>query len=82
MARDTSELPDAQWEKIAPWLPEPHASPWGGPKPLPNRPCCEGMLWILRTGARWKDLPKPYPSPSTCWRRLRAWEDQAIWLKA
>jgi transposase len=82
MARDTSELTDEQWEKIAPLLPEPHASPWGGPKPIPNRPCFEGILWILRTGARWKDLPKQYPSPSTCWRRLRDWEDQDIWLKA
>jgi len=71
MARDTSELTDEQWEKIAPLLPEPQASPWGGRKPLPNRPCFEGILWILRTGARWKDLPKRYPSPSTCWRRLR-----------
>ena len=82
MARDRAELTDEQWEKIAPLLPEPQASPWGGPKPLPNRPCFEGILWILRTGARWKDLPKQYPSPSTCWRRLREWEDQDVWLKA
>jgi transposase len=82
MARDTSELTDEQWEKIAPLLPAPQASPWGGPKPIPNRPCFEGILWILRAGARWKDLPKQYPSPSTCWRRLRDWEEQDVWLKA
>jgi hypothetical protein len=82
MARHQSELTDEQWEKIAPLLPEPHASPWGGPKPIPNCPCCEGILWILQTGARWKDLPKQYPSPSTCWRRLRDWEDQDVWLKS
>ena len=46
MARDTSELTDAQWEKSAPLLPEPKASPWGGRKPIPNRPCCEGLLGI------------------------------------
>ena len=33
-------------------------------------------------GARWKDLPASYPSPSTCWRRLRLWEEQEIWVKA
>lgn len=82
MARDTSELTDEQWKKIAPFLPEPKASPWGGPKPIPNRPCFAGILWILRTGARWKDLPTRYPSPSTCWRRLREWEEHDIWLKA
>ena len=54
MNRHKSELNDEQWEKIAPFLPEPQASPWGGPKPIPNRPCFEGILWVLRSGARWK----------------------------
>ena len=76
MNRHQSELSDEQWEKIAPFLPEPQASPWGGPKPIANRPCFEGILWVLRSGARWKDLPASYPSPSTCWRRLRLWEEQ------
>jgi transposase len=35
----------------------------------------EGVLWILQTGARWKDLPERYPSPSTCWRRLKEWTE-------
>jgi transposase len=82
MSRHDSELTDEQWEKIDPLLPEPKPSPRGGPKPTPNRPCFEGILWMLRTGARWKDLPQQYPSPSTCWRRLRDWEDQDVWLKA
>jgi transposase len=84
MARATSELTDAQWGKISPLLPELHLTARCGPKPVPNRPCFEGILWILRTGARWQDqdLPKQYPSPSTCWRRLRDWEDQDVWLKA
>src|SRR5215475_3916526 len=82
MARHTSELTDTQWTKIAPLLPEPQASPRGSPTPKPNRPCLEGILWILRTGARWQDLPERFPSPSTCWRRLRGWEEQGVWVKA
>lgn len=82
MSRHTSELADSQWAHIAPLLPEPKASPKGGPKPIANRPVFEGILWVLRRGARWKDLPERYPSPSTCWRRLRRWEQQGIWLKA
>jgi transposase len=82
MAREQSELTDAQWEKIAPLLPELKASARGGPKPIPNRPVFEGILWILRSGARWQDLPTRFPSPSTCWRRLRDWEEQGVWLKA
>jgi transposase len=38
-------------------------------------------LWILRSGARWQDLPEEFPSPATCWRRLRDWEEQGAWLK-
>ena len=82
MAREPSELTDTQWENIAPLLPEPQASARGGPEPIPNRPVFEGILWILRSGARWQDLPERFPSPRTCWRRWRDWEEPGVWLKA
>ena len=46
------------------------------------RPCLEGILWILRTGARWKDLPRCFPSPATCWRRFRDWTKAGLFPKA
>ncbi len=46
-----------------------------------NRDVFEGIAWVLRSGAWWQDLPKVYPSPSTCWRRLQEWEEQGLWLK-
>ena len=73
MARDSTLLRDGQWQKIEPLLPEPKASPRGGPKPISDRPCLAGILWVPRSGAHWKDLPERYPSPSTCWQRLRDW---------
>ena len=82
MARDKTLLTDEQWTIIEPLLPPPKGSRRGGPKPLPNRPVFEGILWVLRSGARWKDLPQEYPSPSTCWRRLRAWEETGVWEQA
>ena len=82
MARKVEEISDAQWRHIEKLLPPPKASPRGGPKPIDNRRCFEGILWVLRSGARWKDLPDRYPSPSTCWRRLRDWEEQNAWLRA
>jgi transposase len=71
-------LTDRQWSKISPLLPKltSRGRPWKD-----NRAVLEGILWILRTGARWKDLPERYPSPSTCWRRLKLWEEQGVWLR-
>jgi transposase len=71
-------LSDEQWAKLEPLLPKERSRgrPWAD-----NRRVFEGLLWMLKTGARWRDLPKEYPSASTCWRRLRRWEEQDIWLK-
>jgi transposase len=76
------EVTDEQWAVVAPLLPTLTPSPNGGPKPVPNRPCFEGIVWVLRSGARWKDMPKHFPSASTCWRRLQFWEDEGVLLDA
>lgn len=78
---DQKLLSDEQWAKIEPLLPVFKRSRKGGRKPVGNRPVLEGILWLLRTGARWQDLPKKYPSSSTCWRRLQDWEEQDVWLQ-
>ena len=76
-------LTDAQWELIEPLLPEPkrrkdnRGRPWAS-----NRACLEGILWVLQTGAAWRFLPEKYPSPATCWRRLKQWEAEDVWLDA
>src|ERR1700743_2877211 len=72
---------DEQWEKIKPFLPKRKCSPRGGRPPADDRACLEGILWVLRSGARWRDLPERYPSYSTCRRRLLEWEEQGVWLK-
>ena len=85
MAKYTRFINDDQWKKLEPLLPKRKPSPKGGRPATDNREGIEGILWILRTGARWQDLPDRYPSPSTCWRRLRLWEDMGgcldIWRK-
>src|SRR6058998_3557636 len=52
----------------------------GGRPWIENRRVLEGILWILRSEARWQDLPEKFPHPSTCWRRLRDWEERGVWL--
>jgi transposase len=80
MARHRPLLTDEQWEKIAPLLPALPRSERGGRPWADHRRVLEGILWVLKTGARWRDLPAEYPSPSTCWRRLRHWEEEDVWL--
>ena len=72
MKKRQNLLSDEQWELIGPLIPEPRrrkdnrGRPWAA-----NRACLESILWVLQTGAAWRFLPKEYPSPSTCWRRLK-----------
>ncbi|WP_082027722.1 transposase [Isoalcanivorax pacificus] len=51
MKRLQSEVTDEQWNKIKAHLPPPPRGQ-GGPKPIDNRRCFEGILWTLRSGAR------------------------------
>jgi len=79
MARKTKRmLTDEQWQRVAPHLPEHPPSPKGGRPRADDRECLEGILWLLRTGARWRDIPVDLPSGSTCWRRLRDWADAGV----
>src|ERR1700674_5772788 len=68
MARSGALLTEAQWQKIAPLLPKPPQQRKGGRPWIQNRLVLAGILWILRSGARWQDLPEKFPHPSTCWR--------------
>lgn len=74
-------LSDAQWARIAPQLPRRKRSPRGGRPRADDRQCFEGILWILWTGAPWRALPGKYGSSTTCWRRLRQWEEDGTLLK-
>ncbi len=76
--RNEVELADAQWARIAPHLPKRKSNRKRGRPPADDRACFEGILWVLRSGARWRDLPERYPSPSTCCRRLTEWEAEGI----
>lgn len=75
-------LSDSQWLLIAELLADPPPSPLGGRPRVEPRPCLEGIIWVLVSGARWQDLPERHPSPSTCWRRLREWSDDGRFLAA
>ncbi|MBW1712302.1 MAG: transposase [Deltaproteobacteria bacterium] len=67
-------MSDEKWSKIEPLL---SAKRTGRGRPrADDREVPEGILWVLRTGPPWKDPPDRYPSPSTCRRRLKGWENR------
>jgi len=79
MSRKTTRfLTDEQWQRIAPHLPQHPPSPKGGRPRATDRECLEGILWLLRSGARWRDIPLDLPSGSTCWRRLQEWAGDEV----
>ena len=69
-------LTDAQWEAIRPLLPAPART--GRPR-AQDRRTLEGILYVLRNGCRWHDLPAQYGDPVTCWRRFVRWEATGVW---
>ena len=74
-------LTDEQWNLIADLFPESPMGPQGGRPVVPSRPCVEGILRILRTGAPRENLPRHFPSPATCCCRLKKWTEDVIWEK-
>src|ERR1700733_15785138 len=76
------QLTDEQWLLIADLFPIKEMTRAGGRPSVPPRPCLEGILWVLISGARWKDLPTHFPSPATCWRRLHEWTRTGIFQQA
>lgn len=68
------ELTDEQWQVLEPLIPVPPRREDGKGRPRRNsREVLNGILWILRTGAQWADLPERYPPYQTCHRRFQEW---------
>lgn len=72
MGQRRFELSDEQFEQIEPYLPE--VSGRGRPY-QDHRPMVNGIFWILRTGAPWRDLPGRYGNWKTVYDRFRTWAE-------
>jgi putative transposase len=69
-------LTNAQWSRLQPLLPSP--SKLGGRPGKPDRTMVEGMLWILRTGAPWRDLPSAYGPWQSVYTRFSRWSAKGV----
>lgn len=74
-------LTEELWELIEPCLPPAKPRPQGGRPPVPHRKALTGILFVLKTGIPWEDLPQEMGCGCgmTCWRRLRDWQEAGVW---
>lgn len=78
-------LDDELWNLIEPLLPRPTPRRFlfPGRQPIDNRKTLTGILFVLKTGIGWEDLPQEMGCGSgmTCWRRLRDWQQAGVWQR-
>lgn len=73
------DMTEEQWAILEPLIPEKESREDGKGRPrVNNREVLNGILWVLRTGAAWQDLPDRYPSPVTCHRRFQEWRREGV----
>jgi transposase len=75
-------LTDELWNVIEQFFPQRPVSPLGGRPPADNRTVFTAILFVLKTGIAWEDLPLELGcSYKTCGRRLREWTAAGVWQK-
>ena len=69
------DLTDFEWRVIEPLLPN---KPRGVVR-VDDRRVLNGILWVLRSGAPWRDLPEHYGPYTTCYNRFNRWRKKGVW---
>src|SRR5215207_2544250 len=76
-------VPDGLWKQIAALLPPPKPRRYRHPgrRPADDRAALAGIVFVLKTGITWNQLPTSLVGCSgvTCWRRLRDWTEAGVW---
>ena len=69
------ELSDYEWTAIKPMLPNKPR----GVRRVNDRRVLNGIFWVLRSGAPWRDLPETYGPRTTCYNRFVRWRQAGVW---
>jgi len=69
------ELSDYEWTAIKPMLPNKPR----GVRRVNDRRVLNGIFWVLRSGAPWRDLPEVYGPRTTCYNRFVRWRRAGVW---
>lgn len=73
------ELSNRKWERIAPLLPDRTHHDGSGRPWRPHRRLINGILWVLHTGAPWRDVPERYGPWQTVYDRFNRWRADGTW---
>lgn len=74
------EISNKEWKRIKDMLPPERTGKKGRPAKN-NRSMLNGMLWIARTGAQWREMPECYGPWQSVYARFRKWQEMGIWEK-
>ena len=76
-----SDLTDVQWAKLEPLLWERSRGRHGGGRPRKHelRRVADAMLYVVKTGCQWRQLPVNFPPWKTVHEQFRAWRDSGLW---
>jgi transposase len=72
------ELTETAWVRIEPLLPQVDGR---GRRWRDHRQVVNGILWRLRTGAPWRDIPERYGPWQTCHERYKRWDEDGTWAR-
>lgn len=75
------DLTDHQWNYLLEYLPAEELTRGPGRPWADARTTLNGVLWILRTGAQWADLPRRYGAPATVHRRFQKWREHGLFRR-
>ena len=75
-----TDLTDAQWEILAPLIPE--VSPNTTQETIARREIVNGVLYVLRTGCAWRNMPHDLPNGKPVYHYFRQWKLTGVWEKA
>ena len=76
-----SDLRDRQWNKLEPLLTEPRGQRHAGgrPRKYELRRVVDALLYVVKTGCQWRQLPADFPPWQSVHQQFRAWRDNGTW---
>jgi putative transposase len=75
----SSDVTDGQWRRIRSWIPPP--KPGGRPREVDMREVVNAILYLVRTGCSWRQLPHDFPAWITVYYYYRRFQREGIWRK-